>query len=83
MDWGLKDGYFKTPQDGENFRMELAHLMITQKACFNSPQAGWFNVGVKDARLRLKNIDEQQAAVKKLEAAWRRCGCSSARLALL
>src|SRR4051812_45009163 len=24
-DWGLKDGYFKTPQDGENFRNELAH----------------------------------------------------------
>src|SRR3954465_1224945 len=25
--WGLKDGYFRTPQDGENFRLELAHLM--------------------------------------------------------
>src|SRR5664279_5924144 len=25
--WGRKDGYFKTPQDGENFRLELAHLM--------------------------------------------------------
>src|SRR5579872_7458381 len=31
--WGLKDGYFKTPADGENFRAELAHLMLTQKAC--------------------------------------------------
>ena len=46
--WGMKDGYFKTPEDGENFRMELAHLMLTQKACFNSPV--WFNVGVKEAR---------------------------------
>ena len=46
--WGLKDGYFKTPQDGENFRMDLAHLMLTQKACFNSPV--WFNVGVPEAR---------------------------------
>src|SRR3954468_419171 len=24
--WGQKDGYFKTAQDVENFRMELAHL---------------------------------------------------------
>ena len=35
-DWGKKDGYFKTEEDGENFRSELAHLMLTQKACFNS-----------------------------------------------
>jgi len=27
-DWGIKDGYFATPQDGENFRNELAHLML-------------------------------------------------------
>ena len=47
-EWGLKDGYFKTPEDGENFRMELAHLVLTQKACFNSPV--WFNVGVPEAR---------------------------------
>ncbi len=36
-DWGQKDGYFRTAEDGENFRSELAHLMLTQKACFNSP----------------------------------------------
>ncbi len=47
-DWGKKDGYFKTDQDAENFRAELAHLMLTQKACFNSPV--WFNVGVKETR---------------------------------
>ncbi|MEP6716013.1 MAG: vitamin B12-dependent ribonucleotide reductase [Terriglobia bacterium] len=47
-DWGLKDGYFATPQDGENFRNELAHLMLHQKAAFNSPV--WFNVGVKESR---------------------------------
>ena len=34
--------------DGDNFRDELAHLMLTQKACFNSPV--WFNVGVKESR---------------------------------
>src|SRR4051794_18180312 len=47
-DWGLKDGYFATPQDGENFRNELAHMMLHQKAAFNSPV--WFNVGVKESR---------------------------------
>src|SRR6201996_9207773 len=25
-DWGIEGKYFKTKQDGENFRMELAHL---------------------------------------------------------
>jgi ribonucleoside-diphosphate reductase alpha chain len=35
--WGQKDGYFKAAEDAENFRAELAHLMLTQKACFNSP----------------------------------------------
>src|SRR5213080_3502525 len=42
--WGKQDRYFKTDADAENFRDELAHLMLTQKACFNSPV--WFNVGV-------------------------------------
>src|SRR5579864_6399713 len=46
--WGQKDGYFHSNEDGENFRSELAHLMLTQKACFNSP--AWFNVVVKETR---------------------------------
>ena len=46
--WGKKDGYFRSEEDGESFRCDLAHLMLTQKACFNSPV--WFNVGVKEAR---------------------------------
>jgi len=63
--WGNKDGYFRTPQDGENFRMELAHLMLTQKACFNSPV--WFNVGVKETRGYGWVYDEHQGRVTKLE----------------
>ena len=47
-DWGLAGGYFATPDDGENFRGELAHMMLHQKAAFNSPV--WFNVGVKESR---------------------------------
>src|SRR3954453_12024815 len=29
-EWGKKDGYFHTDRDGENFRDELAHLMLHQ-----------------------------------------------------
>ncbi|MGZ4109067.1 MAG: vitamin B12-dependent ribonucleotide reductase, partial [Actinomycetota bacterium] len=44
--WGLKDGYFETQRDAEVFADELTHLIVTQKAAFNSPV--WFNVGVPD-----------------------------------
>jgi ribonucleoside-diphosphate reductase alpha chain len=47
-DWGLAGGYFATTEDGEAFRDELAHMMLNQKAAFNSPV--WFNVGVKESR---------------------------------
>jgi ribonucleoside-diphosphate reductase alpha chain len=42
-DWGLAQGYFKTPEDGAVFHDELAHLLLRQYAAFNSPV--WFNVG--------------------------------------
>ena len=44
-DWGAEGEYFAAPEDVENFRSDLAHLMLNQKASFNSPV--WFNVGVK------------------------------------
>jgi ribonucleoside-diphosphate reductase alpha chain len=43
-DWGIKDGYFKSAQDGENFYRDLAWLCIHQHGAFNSPV--WFNVGL-------------------------------------
>ena len=43
-DWGIKDGYFSTAEDGENFYRELAWLCLHQHGCFNSPV--WFNVGL-------------------------------------
>jgi ribonucleoside-diphosphate reductase alpha chain len=46
--WGIRDGYFASAADGEAFRNELAHLMLHQKAAFNSPV--WFNVGVQESR---------------------------------
>ena len=42
-DWGLAQGYFKTPEDGATFHDELVHILIRQYAAFNSPV--WFNVG--------------------------------------
>ncbi|HET9732804.1 MAG TPA: vitamin B12-dependent ribonucleotide reductase [Acidimicrobiales bacterium] len=43
--WGTADGYFLDAAEAETFRAELKHLVITQKAAFNSPV--WFNIGVK------------------------------------
>ncbi|MGA8150258.1 MAG: vitamin B12-dependent ribonucleotide reductase [Terriglobales bacterium] len=42
-DWGMAQGYFKTPEDGATFHDELAHILLRQYAAFNSPV--WFNVG--------------------------------------
>jgi ribonucleoside-diphosphate reductase alpha chain len=42
-DWGAKGGYFATPADAAIFHDELVHMLLTQKAAFNSPV--WFNVG--------------------------------------
>src|SRR5580698_4035488 len=41
--WGLAQGYFKTPEDGATFHDELVHILVRQLAAFNSPV--WFNVG--------------------------------------
>ncbi len=43
-DWGLADGYFATPEDGQRFYRELAWLCLHQCVSFNSPV--WFNVGL-------------------------------------
>jgi ribonucleoside-diphosphate reductase alpha chain len=44
--WGEKNGYFATANDAQVFSDELTHLLVNQKAAFNSPV--WFNVGVPD-----------------------------------
>jgi len=43
--WGLKDGYFLDAAEAAVFSDELKHLIVQQKAAFNSPV--WFNIGVK------------------------------------
>jgi ribonucleoside-diphosphate reductase alpha chain len=42
--WGRKDGYFVDDEEADIFSDELKHLIINQKAAFNSPV--WFNIGV-------------------------------------
>ena len=42
--WGVEGGYFVDEGEAEAFRAELKHLLVTQKAAFNSPV--WFNIGV-------------------------------------
>jgi len=44
--WGRKNSYFATAEDARIFAEELTHLLVNQKAAFNSPV--WFNVGVPD-----------------------------------
>ncbi len=43
-DWGLADGYFDSPEDGERFYRDLTWLCLHQHGAFNSPV--WFNVGL-------------------------------------
>ena len=43
--WGIKGGYFADATEAAVFSDELKHLIVEQKAAFNSPV--WFNIGVK------------------------------------
>jgi len=43
-DWGLKDGYFASADDAENFYRELVFICVNQIGAFNSPV--WFNIGL-------------------------------------
>src|SRR3954451_8415045 len=42
--WGIDGGYFVDDREAAAFNAELKHLIVTQKAAFNSPV--WFNIGV-------------------------------------
>ncbi|MCK4302712.1 MAG: vitamin B12-dependent ribonucleotide reductase [Candidatus Eisenbacteria sp.] len=44
--WGTELGYFASDEDAVSFEMELLHLLVNQKASFNSPV--WFNLGVEE-----------------------------------
>jgi ribonucleoside-diphosphate reductase alpha chain len=42
--WGTEQGRFQSDEDRDAFTSELKHILVTQKASFNSPV--WFNIGV-------------------------------------
>jgi len=44
--WGIDANYFVDEEEADVFCAELKHLLVTQKAAFNSPV--WFNIGVKN-----------------------------------
>jgi ribonucleoside-diphosphate reductase alpha chain len=44
--WGREGGYFASADDADAFEMELTHILLHQKAAFNSPV--WFNVGFEE-----------------------------------
>ncbi|MGC1419146.1 MAG: vitamin B12-dependent ribonucleotide reductase [Acidimicrobiales bacterium] len=44
--WGIDANYFVDEEEADIFCAELKHLLVTQKAAFNSPV--WFNIGVKN-----------------------------------
>jgi len=44
--WGRKDRYFAGDDEAQAFEAELTHVILHQKAAFNSPV--WFNVGVEE-----------------------------------
>ena len=44
--WGRDGGYFASDSDADTFEAELTHILLHQKAAFNSPV--WFNVGFEE-----------------------------------
>ncbi|MBV8828744.1 MAG: vitamin B12-dependent ribonucleotide reductase [Acidobacteriaceae bacterium] len=74
-EWGQNDGYFDGPESAANFRLELAHLLLHQKASFNSPV--WFNVGVSEPRGYGFVYDHEQDAVRPLREGENRPQCSA------
>jgi ribonucleoside-diphosphate reductase alpha chain len=44
--WGLRGGYFEGETQRDAFAAELTHLLLHQKASFNSPV--WFNCGLSE-----------------------------------
>ncbi|MBF8286643.1 MAG: vitamin B12-dependent ribonucleotide reductase, partial [Dehalococcoidia bacterium] len=45
-DWGRQGEYFADDDEALAFQAELKHILVNQKACFNSPV--WFNLGIEE-----------------------------------
>jgi ribonucleoside-diphosphate reductase alpha chain len=62
---GVKGGYFADDEEADTFAQELRHILVTQKAAFNSPV--WFNCGVEAATRehdpdRILDVDDPPVA---------------------
>ncbi|MFB3052412.1 MAG: vitamin B12-dependent ribonucleotide reductase, partial [Dehalococcoidia bacterium] len=45
-DWGRAGAYYADEEEAKTFQAELKHILVNQKACFNSPV--WFNLGIEE-----------------------------------
>jgi ribonucleoside-diphosphate reductase alpha chain len=68
-EWGEASGYFASPADADAFRDELTHVLLDQKACFNSPV--WFNLGVADTPQQasacfINSVDDTMDSIMEL-----------------
>ncbi len=65
--WGLKDNYFASALDADNFTQDLTWLLINQYTAFNSPV--WFNVGVHEhpqcSACFILSVDDTMDAILK------------------
>ncbi len=78
--WGIEGGYFRTEEDAQVFHYELIHLLVRQKAAFNSPV--WFNCGLWHKYRRSSEgggwyWDAATGSIKKETEAYRHPQCSA------
>jgi len=78
--WGVEGGYFKSEEDAEAFHDELLHILVRQKASFNSPV--WFNCGLWHKYHRPSEgggwyWDPATGGIKKETEAYRHPQCSA------
>lgn len=63
--WGRRRRYFASEADALAFHDELTHLLVTQKAAFNSPV--WFNVGVEErpqcSACFINSVDDEMESI--------------------
>ncbi len=78
--WGVEGGYFRSEEDAQNFHDELTHILVRQKAAFNSPV--WFNCGLWHKYHRSSQgsgwyWDPATGGIKKETEAYRHPQCSA------
>ena len=78
--WGLEGGYFHAEEDAKTFCDELTHLLVRQKAAFNSPV--WFNCGLWHKYQRSSKgtgwfWDPATSTIQKETEAYRHPQCSA------